>query len=64
MTARIASSATPYRRSCVAPGMAARLKMVFRWSRAISPAATWNSDSVVSSMVDPTTASYWDSPIW
>jgi hypothetical protein len=44
----------PYRRSCVGPGIAARSKIVFRWSRASRPAKRWNSDSVVRSIVDAT----------
>ena len=54
VAAMIASSATPYRRSCVDPGTASRSKIVFRCSRASSPAARWNRDIVVSSIVDAT----------
>ena len=41
------SSASPYRRSCLAPGSASRSKIVLTWSRARYPAAMWNSDRVV-----------------
>ena len=49
--ATIASSETPYRRSWAAAGTASRSKIVLSWSRDSRPATTWNSDSVVSSMV-------------
>ena len=54
VTRMIARSATPYRRSCVGPGMPARLKIVCTWSRASRPAARWNRDSVVRSIVEAT----------
>ena len=53
---RSPAARSPYRRSCVVPGTASRSKIVLRWSRDSSPATRWNSDSVVSSIVDATSA--------
>ena len=62
VAATIARSAIPYRRSCVGPGTASRSKIVFRCSRASSPAARWKSDNVVTNIVEATRAPYRGSP--
>ena len=60
----IASTASAYRLSCMTPGIADRSKIVFCWSRHRSAPATWNTESVVSSIVAAITAPSWWSPIW